>query len=355
MELKTKTLLKTAQKKLEGVSPQPYQEAYWILSKILNEEKKSRGEVALAEKKNLEKGLKDSGCKNNLSGYLDLALVSFEQEREFWIQIQKRKNQYPLDYLLGESCFLTHKFLIEEGVFIPRRDTEILVERLFKQYPQDKALKIMDWGAGAGAICLSLVSYFFKAKALTVDIHQKSLDCLKKNRNRMGLKDRVFIKQGDVCKLGFQKEGFQKEGFQKEGFQNRGFFSQSVYSNSSNLKATAYYKKQNYKKKEEYHKFDLITANPPYIDPQDRRIDRSVYLFEPPVALFSSQKGMGHIYSWFYKAMEFLSSGACYAFEFGWNQSQLVKDFLSSRPAVASYEILKDSQGYDRVALVFKK
>jgi len=342
MELKAKTLLKTAQKKLEEVSPQPYQEAYWILSKILN---KGSDTVALTKKKPFAEGLKESGCKSNLSVYLDSALVSAKQEKEFWTQIQKRKNHYPLDYLLGESCFLTHRFLVEEGVFIPRRDTEILVEGIFKQYPQDKALKIMDWGAGAGAVCLSLVSYFFKAKALAVDIHQKSLDCLKKNSHRMRLEDRVFIRQVDVCKLDFQKEAFQ----------NRGFFSQSIYSNLSNLKVTAYYKKQDYKKKEEHHKVDLITANPPYIDPQDRRIDRSVYLFEPPIALFSSQKGMGHIYSWFYKAMEYLSSGACYAFEFGWNQSQLVKDFLSSCSAMASYEILKDSQGYDRVALIFKK
>lgn len=286
-QVKASSLLQKAKKELEEVSPQAYQESVWLLSNILN--------------------------KKVQSFYLDQIFISSKQEEKFWSQIQKRKNHYPLDYLLGESYFLGHKFLIQEGVFIPRLDTEILVERVFKQYPKEKTLKVMDWGAGSGAICLSLLSHFPNAKALAVDIHSKSLDCLKKNSELMRLRDRLFTLKGDVSNL--KKEQIQSLSFP----------------------------------------FDLITANPPYIDPEDSQIENSVYLFEPPIALFSKQKGMGHIYSWFYKAMECLDSGACYTFEFGWSQSQLVKDFLSSHSSMASYEIIKDKLGHDRAAVILKK
>ena len=293
---KVNTLLQKAKKELEEISPQAYQEATWILSNILN-----------------KKILNNS--HNNQNFYLHQTCTALEKE-EFWNHIQKRKNHYPLDYILGESCFLDHKFVIEEGVFIPRVATEILVERMFKQYPKQKPLKIMDWGAGAGPICLSLLSYFPKAQALAIDIHSKSLSCLKKNSERMKLNHRLKTLKGDVCKIDFKKE-----------------------------KSFSYFK----------NKIDLITANPPYIDPEDSKIETSVFLFEPPMALFSSQKGMGHIYSWFYKAMDCLDSGASYLFEFGWNQSQLVKDFLSAQSSLHSFEILKDSLGHDRAARVIKK
>ena len=336
MEIKVSSLLQRAKKELEGVSPQAYQESVWILSKLLNKK------------------------VQNL--YLEQTFISSEEEEEFWSQIQKRKNHYPLDYLLEESYFLGHKFLIQEGVFTPRADTEVLVEKVFKQYPKEKALKMMDWGAGAGTVCLSLLSYFSNAKALAVDIHSKSLDCLKKNSELMGLRERLFILKGDVCKIDFKIADL---------------FSHFIPFYFSDLREIDFYQKQNQaeagserenkviensiKQSQEVknldikHKIDLITANPPYIDPQDNQINKSVYLFEPPIALFSNQKGMGHIYSWFYKAMECLNSGACYIFEFGWNQSKPVKDFLSANQSLALYEILKDSQGYDRSALIYKK
>ncbi|MBC6415732.1 MAG: peptide chain release factor N(5)-glutamine methyltransferase [Bdellovibrionales bacterium] len=274
------------------VSSQPYQESLWLLSHLLNEKKSFSHENEILQKI-----------------YLGQIKITEKQEQIFWDKIQRRKNNYPLDYLLERKHFLNHSFYIQPGVFIPRKETEVLVTKIFKQYPQNQALKIMDWGAGVGTIALSLLAYFFKSECFVVDIHEKSLDCLKKNKDLFGFKDRVFILKEDVSHL--KKENFIKS-------------------------------------------VDLIVANPPYIDPKDEKLHSQVYWFEPCVALFSDQKGMGHIYSWFYQALDFLKSGAYYAFEFGWNQSQLVRDFLKTQKNI-SYEILKDSLTYDRVAFVCKR
>ena len=303
-QMKAGFLLQKAKKELIGVSSQPYQESLWLLSHSLIQESDNTG--LASNKGEIYKSNENEKIQDI---YLDKIEITLQQEQSFWNKIQKRKNNYPLEYLLEEKHFLNHSFYVQEGVFIPRQETEVLAKRIFKQYPQDKALKIMDWGAGAGAIALSLLSYFFRAKCLAVDIHIKSLECLKKNQERFGIKDRLSILKEDISHL---------------------------------------------KKTQLIQPVDLITANPPYIDPKDKRLHSQVYLFEPPAALFSDQGGMSHIYSWFYRAMEFLTSGGCYIFEFGWNQSQLVRDFLDAE-SVISYEILKDSSAYDRVAVVIKK
>lgn len=281
-------ILQKAKKELALVSSQPYQESVWLLAHTLNIESKDI--------------------------YLESVEISPKKNERFWQIIQKRKKGCPLDYLMSEKHFLNHKFYVEPGVFIPRAETETLVNRIFKEYPKNKALKFMDWGCGSGTIALSLLSYFFKSKCLAVEIHPPSLNCLKKNQKSFKITDeRIKCFDKDVSKI--QKEDVNL------------FFKSPP---------------------------DLITANPPYIDPKDKSISFEVYWFESPLALFSDQKGVGHIYSWFYKAMELLPPLGVYIFEFGWNQSSLVKKFLDKQKNLKHYEIIKDSLGYDRSAFIVK-
>jgi len=348
--------------KQELLNPQAYQEACWILSKITN--------------------------KKTQTLFMEKTQISSQEEELFWNHIEKRKNHYPLDYLLGESCFLDHKFFVEEGVFIPRLDTEVLVKKVFSLFPKEKALTFMDLGSGAGTISLSLLFHFEKAKAIAVELNTKALACLKKNSELMGLHERVFPLKTDI--LALQKEElFSQDSFcpeinkkswnkmtdkekGKESIRNvwdentemENSTTNGLNKNTENKKAENGNKNNCDKinreqkttaKKNSKIKLDFIVANPPYIDPEDNQIEKSVYLYEPPLALFADQEGMGSIYTWFDKAMDFLDQGACYLFEFGWNQSKLVKSFLDSQSSIKSYEILKDSLGYNRVALVFKK
>ena len=284
--MKLNSLLQKAKKELKPVSKKAYQESLWILANCLN---LSVNQI-----------------------FLEKESIKAKQEKDFWLKIQERKKGMPLEYILNEKFFFQHKFYIKESVFIPRLETETLVKWLCKNIQKNKALNFADFGAGTGAIALSILSHFPNSKCQAIEIHQKSIDCLQKNSLNFKLQDRLNILKKDISKV-------QTDNF---------FFSTAP---------------------------DLITANPPYIDPKDTSIRPEVYLYEPPLALFSDKKGMGHIMSWSKKALELLKPNGIYIFEFGWNQKELITDFLSSQTKIKSYKILKDQLGHPRIALCFKQ
>ena len=324
-----KELAKGSQKTpiFTGLTPIPrshsfYQESLWLLSDTI---KKEPAELL--------------GAKCNLTA---------KQKKTFWNKIQKRKQGYPLDYLLGQKFFLNHQFFVQQGVFLPRPETETLVQRVFKQYPKQKPLKIIDAGSGVGTIALSLLSHFPNSQALAVEMHPLSIKYLKKNAQAFKVYDRLQILKKDFSKMNFKDIKFKTS---TQSIQNTKPI-QDTQSIQDEKKQTNYGSEQN---PSTSPVVDLITANPPYIDWKDQDINSGVYWFEPPLALFSDKEGMAHIYLWFKKAMKLLSPKGFYIFELGWKQKEKVVSFLDQQTDLQFYEILKDSVGLPRVAVTQKK
>ena len=70
--------------------------------------------------------------------------VSKFKEREFYSLIEKRKNKMPISYILKTTEFMGLDLHVEEGVLIPRGDTEILVEETLKFMDEDKEYEVCD-------------------------------------------------------------------------------------------------------------------------------------------------------------------------------------------------------------------
>ena len=285
--MKAVELLQKSKKELKEVSFNPYQESLWILAEVLN--------------------LSTSDI------YLKKEDLSKDQKQLFFDKIHKRKQGRPLEYILREKFFFKKKFYIEEGVFIPRQETETLIYWVLNNI-QETELNAVDFGAGSGPLCLTLLSSFPKSIFVALEISSESIKCLRRNSESFKVRDRLHILQKDVCRVS-RKELVQF------------------------LKTPPF----------------LIVANPPYIAPGDSSVSRETYFFDPPLALFSDRGGMGHIFSWFKKAMSFLSSKGIYIFEFGWNQLAEVKQFCNGQKELKSYEIHKDSSGIPRIAACFKR
>ena len=281
-------LIYKAKQELKAVADNPYQESLWILSAIL---KRSSTEIYLKRQK-----------------------IRPEEEKHFWNQIQRRKRGAPLEHILQEKIFFNNKFYVGPGVFIPRKETELLAEWAVKNFSKSKEIKALDFGAGAGALCLSFLSVFPKSHFVAVELSAKSIEYLKKNSQALRVEKRLNILKKDVDHL--QKEKIIE-----------------ILGSAPSL----------------------IIANPPYIDPEDQSLSLSAGFFDPPLALFSDQGGMGHIISWFKKAMELLGPKGIYAFELGWNQLELVKRLLNQQTSISSYEIHKDQLGHPRMAVCFKR
>lgn len=65
----------------------------------------------------------------------------------------------PIKYILGETEFMGLDFNVEEGVLIPRGDTEILVEEVLSIINEEDELNVCDLCSGSGAIGISIANY----------------------------------------------------------------------------------------------------------------------------------------------------------------------------------------------------
>lgn len=98
----------------------------------------------------------------------------------------------PLAYIANQTFFHHCEFFINSSVFIPRFETEQLVEMAVKELKTTKRKKIhlADVGVGSGAVFLSILRQLeFPVSVHAVDICPHALDVAKKNtwRHRYGI------------------------------------------------------------------------------------------------------------------------------------------------------------------------
>lgn len=216
--------------------------------------------------------------------------------------IEKRKQNYPLQYIFGKWNFYGLELFVNESCLIPRFETEILVDEILKI--NCKKDKILDIGVGSGAISIALATHLKKSKIYGVDISEKALEIANQNKNKYLLENVHFLKS-------------------------------DIFSNVSSTN------------------FDIIVSNPPYIDEnQIKTLEKELY-FEPQNALYGGKDGLYFYRKIIQKANFFLNDKGILAFEIGYNQKNKIFDMLKEE----KFENLickKDFSGFDRIILARK-
>ena len=113
--------------------------------------------------------------------------------------VQRRKEGFPLPYLLGTWEFYGHDFEVNPSVLIPRPETELLVDEAaawLKRHPN--ARHGFDIGTGSGCIAVSLLLDFPDLKMTAVDIQRDALRTAKQNAERHHCGDRFFPVQASL-------------------------------------------------------------------------------------------------------------------------------------------------------------
>lgn len=229
---------------------------------------------------------------------------------EYFLLIDKRKNGYPLQYLLGEVEFFGHNFKVREGVLIPRADTEILVSHII-DYINDNNLmnyKLLELGIGSGAIILSIAKNCPNGELIGVDISEDALEIAKVNQENLNISNVTLLKS-DLFE---------------------------VFLNKPN--------------KEE---FDIIVSNPPYIDREEMKELQKEVQYEPQIALFGGDDGLEYYKRISSDARYFLKTGGLLAFEIGLKQGNKVRDILFNL-GYRDVSIIKDLEKRDRVVVAHK-
>ena len=111
----------------------------------------------------------------------------------------------PVQYIIGETYFYNDKFLTPPGVFIPRPESELLVDCAVEFLSKSKDnLKIIDFCTGSGCILLSIAKKFPNHEYIGLDKSELAIKTAEKNRKLLGLKNVKFFNQ-DIFKYNQSK------------------------------------------------------------------------------------------------------------------------------------------------------
>ncbi len=108
----------------------------------------------------------------------------------------------PLQYLLGETEFMSLRILVGPGALIPRPETELLVEKAIERgrvmLTKQESLRIIDLGTGTGCIAIALAEALPQATVTALDKSPAALEWAQKNRDLHGLGSRITLVQQDL-------------------------------------------------------------------------------------------------------------------------------------------------------------
>lgn len=115
---------------------------------------------------------------------LDSPASQAEVER-FEALLMRREAGEPLQYVLGEAPFMGHMLAVDARVLIPRADTEALCEAAIARIGQQE-IRVLDIGAGSGALAITLALACPAAAVTAVDISPEALGVAQANGVRLG-------------------------------------------------------------------------------------------------------------------------------------------------------------------------
>lgn len=111
--------------------------------------------------------------------------------------VARRARHEPLQYLLGETEFSGLVLAVGPGVFIPRPETEELVQRALALGP-GTAATVLDLCTGSGAIACALAARRPHWRVSAVEQARPAAAWARRNVRRLGLDGRVRVLEGDL-------------------------------------------------------------------------------------------------------------------------------------------------------------
>jgi release factor glutamine methyltransferase len=240
--------------------------------------------------------------------------VPQEQLAKFREFVKRRADtRAPLQYILGWSQFIDLKLKVTPAVLIPRPETETLAVWAVTKLKDaaGESLRVLDLCTGSGCLALYIASKEPRATVVATDISPDALAIAAENAKALlPNAERVEFKQGDL--------------FAAVPTEARGTF-------------------------------DMIVANPPYIDPATKAtLQPEVRDHEPALALFAEENGLAVTRRIVTAAAEWLKSGAWLAVELGAGQSEAAKKIAEECGGFSSIEILVDNHRLPRFMICRK-
>ncbi len=212
--------------------------------------------------------------------------------------LQRRGAREPVAYILGAKEFYGRSFEVGPGVFIPRPETEILVQLALEAVPPDAPFAALDLCAGSGAVGVTLAAERQDAQVDLVEISAQAAAAAERNAARHA-PGRVRVHAGDL-----------------------------------------------YAALPEPRRYRVIIANPPYIA-VGFPLAPEIADHEPPQALFGGEDGTSVVSAVIAGLRDWLAPGGLFATEIDPAQAGRVTE-LCRAAGLSQIRVERDLAGLDR-------
>ncbi|MBQ9233370.1 MAG: peptide chain release factor N(5)-glutamine methyltransferase [Lachnospiraceae bacterium] len=268
--------------------------------------------------------LKDSGIEDYESdtrilamfafgiNYTDMFMKMSEDMPDDSIDFYKncldlRCEHVPCQYITGSQEFMGYEFITEEGVLIPRQETEILVEKALELTSGIKECKALDMCTGSGCIGIS-----YELKRREAGFNNDTIHLADISDDALAVADKNKYKLNSKCKI-IKTDLFEKI----------------------------------------VDRYDIIMSNPPYIKTSDiDEIMEEVREYEPRLALDGDSDGLSYYRKIAAKAVKYLYKNGILFLEIGYEQYEDVRDMLLTY-GFSDVSVIKDYSGLDRVVVAY--
>jgi release factor glutamine methyltransferase len=257
--VKLSEALAFASEKLSAAGvPSPQADATWLLCHILETDR--------------------SDLLTRITFDQDLAA---EQLDAFLVALARREQREPLQHITGKAAFRSLELSVGPGVFIPRPETEQVVQYAIdylRQLPTPGVA--IDLGTGSGAIAIAIAVEVPETKVYAVELSQAAFDYAAKNiqANSAAVELRLGAMQEVVSDL--------------------------------------------------VGGLDVVISNPPYIPDSAIPIDPEVRNFDPELALYGGEDGLDVIRDISGIAAALLRAGGLLVLEHADGQSDAIRELL---------------------------
>ena len=201
--------------------------------------------------------------------------------------LARREKREPLQHLTGTAAFMSFEVSVGPGVFVPRPETQALVEAAIDQALAmavgEEGVRILDLCSGSGVVAISLARAIPHANVSAVEASPEALAYLERNVENLAPNIRVVALSVAECAEEFGDSGF-----------------------------------------------DMILANPPYVPVSEVPNDPEVATYDPAMALFGGADGLDIVHHIQALANSQLRPGGYLAIEHSNLQGDAVRAIMNS-------------------------
>jgi len=221
---------------------------------------------------------------DTLDPFLDARLLRHERARLLDLIEARATTRKPAAYLVNRAYIQGVAFYVDERVIVPR---SLIGELLATAFSEESALtgdpqrvaSVLDLCAGGGSLAILAARVFPNARIEAVELSPGALAVAERNLKQHGLEDRVALKPGDLFAPVRRK------------------------------------------------RFDLILANPPYVDAGTIARFPPEYAAEPMIAHAGGADGLDIVRRILSEAPEHLTAGGTLVCEVGGARERLEREF----------------------------